>query len=273
MLVAVASDSAFHLGVLSSRLHVAWALASGGWLGVGNDPRYSKSRCFDPFPFPAATDAQKTDIRDLAEELDALRKRVLAQHDFLTMTKLYNVRERLKGLERGEGPPLDESEQAIHEAGCVSVIHDLHKRIDDAVADAYGWPRDLTDADILARLVALNRERAEEERKGLIRWLRPEYQAARGKPVAQAEEQDEAVLELPEAETQAPALPKDDAAFYATLQNTLRALARPAEPIEIARRFRDGGRASRRIERGLLTLAAVGNVRKTAQGWFVPRGR
>jgi hypothetical protein len=35
----------------------------------------------------------------------------------------------------------------------------------------------LSDADILTRLVALNRERAEEEKQGLIRWLRPEYQA------------------------------------------------------------------------------------------------
>ncbi len=233
-----------------------------------------QARCFDPFPFPAATDAQKSIIRDLAEELDALRKRVLDQHDFLTMTKLYNVRERLKGLERGEGKPLDESEKAILDAGCVSIIHDLHKRIDDAVADAYGWPRDLAEADILARLVALNRERAEEERKGLVRWLRPEYQAARGKAAPQpVEEQEEADLDLPEVEAQAPALPKEDAAFYATLQSTLRALARPAEPIEIARKFREGGRASRRIERGLLTLAAVGNVRRTAEGWFVPRGR
>jgi hypothetical protein len=243
-------------------------------MGVGNDPVYSKSRCFDPFPFPAATDAQKAAIRDLAEELDALRKRVLAQHDFLTMTKLYNVRERIKELERGEGAPLDDSERAIHDAGCVSTIHELHKRIDDAVADAYCWPRDLADADILARLVALNRERAEEERKGLVRYLRPEYQAARGKAAAKpAEEQEEADLALPEIEALAPNLPKEDAAFYATLQNTLRALARPAEPIEIARKFREGGRASRRIERGLITLAAVGNVRKAEAGWFVPRER
>jgi hypothetical protein len=33
------------------------------------------------------------------------------------------------------------------------------------------------DEIILERLVALNAERAEEERNGLIRWLRPEYQA------------------------------------------------------------------------------------------------
>ena len=191
MLVAIASSDAYDLGVLSSQLHSTWCLAQGGTLE--DRPRYNKSRCFDPFPFPAATDAHKAIIRDLAEELDALRKRVLDQHDVLTMTKLYNVRERLKGLERGEGKPLDESEKAILDAGCVSTIHDLHERIDDAVAEAYGWPRDLADADVLARLVALNRERAEEERKGLVRWLRPEYQAARGKAAPQpVEEQEEA---------------------------------------------------------------------------------
>ncbi|WP_294258216.1 type IIL restriction-modification enzyme MmeI [Propionivibrio sp.] len=53
MLVCIASADAFHLGVLSSHIHVVWALAAGGRLGVGNDPRFNKSRCFEPFPFPA----------------------------------------------------------------------------------------------------------------------------------------------------------------------------------------------------------------------------
>lgn len=44
MLIAVGSEDAFNLGVLSSRIHGTWALRAGGWLGVGNDPRYSKSR-------------------------------------------------------------------------------------------------------------------------------------------------------------------------------------------------------------------------------------
>ena len=35
-----------------------------------------------------------------------------------------------------------------------------HKKLDDAVLDAYGWPRDLGDEEILARLLALNLERA-----------------------------------------------------------------------------------------------------------------
>jgi hypothetical protein len=52
MLVAIGLSDGFPLGVLSSRFHIIWALRAGGWLGIGNDPRYSKSRCFDPFPFP-----------------------------------------------------------------------------------------------------------------------------------------------------------------------------------------------------------------------------
>jgi hypothetical protein len=35
-----------------------------------------------------------------------------------------------------------------------------HRRLDAAVFDAYGWPHDLSDDEILARLLALNLERA-----------------------------------------------------------------------------------------------------------------
>ncbi|MDK9702776.1 MAG: hypothetical protein OEL20_06515, partial [Sulfuritalea sp.] len=91
MLIAIALDDAYWLGVLSSRIHVVWALATGGRLGVGNDPRYNKSRCFETFPFPVATPEQQARIRDLAEQIDAHRKRVLAAHDELTLTGLYNV--------------------------------------------------------------------------------------------------------------------------------------------------------------------------------------
>jgi len=40
-----------------------------------------------------------------------------------------------------------------------------HKRLDVAVAAAYGWPEDLTDEEILEKLLALNLERAAEEAK------------------------------------------------------------------------------------------------------------
>ena len=90
-LVNIALDDAYFLGVLSSRVHVTWALAAGSHLGVGNDPVYVKTACFEKFPFPAATDAQQARIRALAEQLDAHRKRQQAQHPKLTLTDMYNV--------------------------------------------------------------------------------------------------------------------------------------------------------------------------------------
>ena len=171
MILAIAIDDAASLGVLSSRFHAVWSLASGGRLGVGNDPRYNKSRCFDPFPFPACTPAQQVAIRAMGEELDAHRKRQQAAHPGLTLTNLYNVLAKLRS-----GEALTAKEKTIHEQGLCSVLKDLHDRLDAAVADAYGWPVDLPDDELLARLVALNAERAAEEAAGTIRWLRPDYQ-------------------------------------------------------------------------------------------------
>jgi REP element-mobilizing transposase RayT len=90
-LVAIALDDAYCLGVLSSRIHVTWALAAGSRLGVGNDPVYVKTTCFEKFPFPAADAAQQARIRALAEQIDAHRKRQQSQHPDLTLTDMYNV--------------------------------------------------------------------------------------------------------------------------------------------------------------------------------------
>jgi len=169
MLIAIAHDDAYVLGVLSSRAHVTWALATGGTLE--DRPRYNKSRCFETFPFPDATEAQKAQIRDLAERLDAHRKRQLALHATLTMTDMYNVLEKLRA-----DATLTAKERGIHDQGLVTVLRQLHDELDAAVAAAYGWDVELTDADILDRLVALNRARFAEETRGLIRYLRPEYQ-------------------------------------------------------------------------------------------------
>lgn len=42
MLIAIASTDALHLGVLSSRVHVEWALAQGG--SLEDSPRCNKTR-------------------------------------------------------------------------------------------------------------------------------------------------------------------------------------------------------------------------------------
>jgi hypothetical protein len=39
-------------------------------------------------------------------------------------------------------------------------LANAHRRLDEAVFAAYGWPADLSDDDLLARLLALNLERA-----------------------------------------------------------------------------------------------------------------
>ncbi len=188
--------------MLSLCIHVAWALNVGGTLE--NRPRYSKSHCFDPFSFPNATDAQRAAIRDLAEELDAHCKRVLADHADLTLTGLYNVLEKLRA-----GETLSSKEQNVHECGLVSVMRHLHEEIDRAVADAYGWPADLPDAEILTRLVAWNRGRVAEEAKGIYRYLRPAYQAPKA-GVSIAPEQAALGIEtaLPKQGTKKPAWPK-----------------------------------------------------------------
>ena len=174
-LVVFALEDAFALGVLSSRVHTTWAAAAGGWLGVGNDATYNHSTCFLKFPFPAATEAQQAEIRKLAEQLDGHRKRQQAQHPTLALTDLYNVVEKLRA-----GLPLTAKEQVTHENGLAAVVLELHKQLDAAVAAAYGWAPDQTDAELLTRLVQLNQQRAAEEAAGTVRYLRPAYQAPAG---------------------------------------------------------------------------------------------
>ena len=264
-LVCIALDDGYFLGVLSSRFHVPWAIESGGRLGMGDDPVYVKSRCFDPYPFPAdVPEPLKARIRAEAEALDALRKQVLAAHDDLTLTGLYNVLEALRANE-GKGRPLTEKERDIHDRGLVTLIRQHHDAIDAAVAEAYGWPADLSDEDILTRLVALNKTRAAEEAKGLIRWLRPEFQS----PGAAAP-QVNATLDLGDAPTAAPATiipwPKTLAEQVSTVAAILAASQAPQHPSEIARAIK--GTNAKGVTPVLDALTAIGQARKLADGRF-----
>ncbi|MCA9666160.1 MAG: class I SAM-dependent DNA methyltransferase, partial [Myxococcales bacterium] len=177
-LLTVASDQGLLLGVLSSRVHVQWALRTGGRLGAGNDPRYNKTRCFEPFPFPdlSVQPELAAQIAALAEELDAHRKRQQAAHATLTLTDMYNVLDALR-----LGRALTAKERVTHADGLVSVLAELHDRLDALVLQAYGWadlapllvgkpggtlpwpekPAAQAEAEeaLLTRLVALNAER------------------------------------------------------------------------------------------------------------------
>tara|TARA_R110000787_G_scaffold263382_2_gene369164 strand:- start:1432 stop:4926 length:3495 start_codon:yes stop_codon:yes gene_type:complete len=178
-IVCIAIDGFDQLAVLSSRLHTIWALACGSVLGP--TPRYTKSTCFDPFPFPVLTPAQSEKLSHLGEQLDAYRKARQTEHPQLTLTGMYNVLERAREIEASRsGEILQGRDREIYEQAGIARLRDLHAQIDVAVADAYGWPTDLSEEEILSYLVALNRERALEEAVGNVKWLRPDYQNPTG---------------------------------------------------------------------------------------------
>jgi hypothetical protein len=262
MLTAIAINDAADLGILSSRIHVVWTLRAGGWLGVGNDPRYSKSRCFDPFPFPDANNIQKQKIRVIAEELDAHRKRVLAEHPYLTLTGLYNMLEKLRS---GMMPDaLDEHDRKIFDDGLVLIMKELHDKLDVAVAEAYGWPADLTDDQILAGLVTLNKERSEEEKRGLVRWLRPDYQIPRfAKGVdkqAAKEEGAQVAAELIAAVEQKPSFPSGAVEQTAAIFAALATAHGPLDARGLAAQFRRTKATEKKVGEVLASLARLGYV-------------
>jgi len=256
-LIVVASPDAYVLGVLQSRQHVAWMLAQGNWLGAGNDPVYAKTQAFDPWPFPVPTVVQRAEIAAIAEELDAHRKARLAERPHLTLTGLYNV---LAAIHAGKA--LTPAEKDMHDAGQVSILRALHDRLDAAVAAAYGWPASLSDAEVVARVVALNAERVKEEAAGTVHWLRPEFQAPE-------ETRRRAVqTEMRVDETAVPGAavwPKEVPSQFIALRS---ALARgPASAQDVARRFKGAPRGAKMAEM-LATLAALGQARPVGNGRY-----
>ena len=150
----IARDDDCTFGLLHSRAHELWMLAQSTRLADGPSRRYILASCFNTFPFPwplntpddTLTEAQlahRDAIAVAAVSLNDQREAWLnppnADPDELrqrTMTNLYN------------NPP--------------AWLQIAHQEIDEAVSAAYGWPADLSDDEILSRLLALNLERAGE---------------------------------------------------------------------------------------------------------------
>jgi len=150
--VVIARDDGYFIGVLESAIHKDWSIASSSRHGVGNDITYNIESCFDTFPFPwppgtepaEEDDARVKAIADAARELVRLRDAWLnppgASPDDLktrTLTNLYNQRPEW--------------------------LSNAHRALDEAVFAAYGWTSLLPKEEILARLLALNHERAEAQ--------------------------------------------------------------------------------------------------------------
>nr|WP_246699635.1 DNA methyltransferase [Rhizobium sp. BK316] len=307
----VASDDFSIYSVLNSRPHEKFSVAMGGRAGKANTPVYN-SVCFDAFPFPPAVNptllpseplfAQRERLCELGERLDTFRKQRLDEHSFLTVTGLYNALERLRELENGsKAPPLTDVERDAHQAGLISVLKEIHDDIDRAVLIAYGWEDLIPDLvgkpgatlsssykaktqvqaeeELLTRLVALNRERVAEEKRGLVRWLRPDYQIPKlGVKAPKMEDEYVGTLDV-EVPDMAERLkwPPDGLEQIRLVRDLLARAPAPALPDAIAGVF-DGRNTAKRRDRVaevLETLVATG-VARTGEidgqrRYFLPR--
>ncbi len=148
VVIVFARDDDYFFGVLQSTLHRVWASAMGTQLRESSSGRrYTPTTTFETFPFPQPTETQKREIAEAAAELNRLREGwlnpdmstgMLSEKDLKarTLTNLYNQRP--------------------------TWLVNAHRALDAAVFAAYGWPEspeELSDAEILARLLKLNLER------------------------------------------------------------------------------------------------------------------
>jgi hypothetical protein len=266
--VAIALQDAYTLGVLTSHIHIVWAIAKGSRHGVGNDLTYNNSLCFESFPFPNPSDSVVTRIQKLAERLDAHRKRQLSQHPTLTITDIYNVLDKLR-----TGESLSEKEKLAHEQGLVSVMKQIHSDLDAAVFEAYGWSSSLSDDEILEQLVSLNLERTMEESQGIVHWLRPSFQNPKGKKAAKQAR----LIDEPGEEREV-TKPKEKAPWPKTLAERAKAvkavLAEQRSPVTSEQLTKKFLRAKVEVVEELLdTLVSLGQARELAGGRFVTPGR
>lgn len=135
---AFADDFAF--GVLTSSIHIEWARHLSST--IKGDIRYTPSSAFMTFPWPDASESERERIGSIAAELVALRSSIAAERE-LGLTALYNS--------------MDE--------GAYEDLANIHRKLDEAVAECYGWPKAIAhDAvETNRRLLELNQRIARSE--------------------------------------------------------------------------------------------------------------
>jgi len=175
-LVVMARDDNTFFGILSSRFHFLWTRATCSWIGAGNDITYASTTVFETFPFPEALtpDTPAVDYADdphaiaigtAAARLNELRENWLNPPDLVRREP-----EVVPGYPDRILPVNEEAAQKLKKRTLTNLYNErpawlqhAHKALDEAVAAAYGWPADLSDDEILARLFELNQERAAKQ--------------------------------------------------------------------------------------------------------------
>ena len=152
--------------ILQSNIHESWARKQSS--SLESRMRYTPATCYETFPFPLFPLPQ---LESIGEQLDALRRQMMVSRN-IGLTALYNL---------FHNPAEKDAE--------LEEMRKLHREIDEAVRDAYGWSdidlghgfhevgylpandnvrytiSEPARIEILKRLSALNRQRWEEEEK------------------------------------------------------------------------------------------------------------
>ena len=115
----------YHFGILNSQVHMAWTRVVCGKLK--SDYRYSNTVVYNNFPWPHPTDAQKEKIERTAQGILDAR----ALYPGSSLADLYDEL----------AMPVD--------------LRKAHRANDSAVLEAYGFPKDITESEIVARLFKL----------------------------------------------------------------------------------------------------------------------
>lgn len=169
--VVIAKDDDTSLGILHSRCHRLWALRLG--TSLEDRPRYTSTTTFRTFPFPEgltpnipaaqyADDPRAVRIAEVARRLNELRENWLNPPDLVRREP-----EVVPGYPDRILPVSERAAQILKKRTLTNLYNErpiwldnVHRELDDAVAAAYGWPTDLSDDEILKRLLDLNLARA-----------------------------------------------------------------------------------------------------------------
>ena len=126
--VIVPDATIYHFGVIDSIVHMAWMRVVCGRLK--SDYRYAGSVVYNNFPWPQVTEAQRTKIEQSAQGILDAR----ALYPDSSFADLYDDLTMPYELQKA------------------------HRYNDAAVLEAYGFPKDATESDIVARLFKMYQE-------------------------------------------------------------------------------------------------------------------
>jgi len=198
LLVVIARDDDYFLGILHSTTHELWARRMGTQLReASSGSRYTPTTTFEtiPFPWPPGHEPRENENETVQQIAYYARELVKFRDNWLnppadsieigavvvqkrTLTNLYNALEHYRKVKPAHETAWGAALSQIIALGNITpkkylnlteieTLDLLHTQLDHAVLAAYGWEADLEEEEILANLLALNLERTAQQRSSV----------------------------------------------------------------------------------------------------------